>query len=88
MTERGEREDDDTFYDLDDVNFDTIIDQTKGSQEELLGVTEEGSVEETRRALAAQDKPGTPVGEQRDGHSRQELPVATTTEANSESSSK
>ena len=42
-------------------------------------MTEEGSAETTRRALAAQDRPGTPGDEQRDGHLRQELPVATTT---------
>ena len=77
MTEHGERKDDDTFYDLDDADFDAIMDETEGSQKELLGVTEESSTEETRRAQAAQDKPGAPGGEQRDGHTCQELPVAT-----------
>ena len=76
MKER-EREEDDIFYDLDDVDFDAIMDETDGSQEEFLGVTGESSAEEMIRALAALDKPGTPGGEQRDGHSRQELPVAT-----------
>ena len=44
------------------------MDKTEGSWKELLGVTEESSAEETRRALAAQERRGTPGGEQRDVH--------------------
>ena len=47
MTEHGEREDDNTFYDLDNVDFDAIMDEMEASQEEFLGETEESSAEET-----------------------------------------
>ena len=44
MTDRGERDDNETFYNLDDINIETMMDETERSQEELLGVINESSL--------------------------------------------
>ena len=56
MTECGERDDDETYYDLDNTDIETMMDETEGFHEELLGVINQSSADEMGRTLAVQER--------------------------------